>query len=134
MGRSPNLSIIDHWTTDTALEVLQIARKREEAAEEENGDRNQVGNGSRVSATDQDKTVVNKAGQPLAPIDNTLKISVRNAIEESGLIPRDVYSGIFDAYGIKDRHSAAVRIQLREIVESFSMDRGPGFEKSHKVV
>ena len=121
------------WAIKGALNVLQKARE-----EEENEDRDEMGDDFRTLVTDRDK---NKAGQPLAPMDSmgkALKILVHDAVEEFGFIPRDVCDGILGVHNIKDRHSGAANKldydQLQEIVRSFSMDRGLGYEYSHQVV
>ena len=121
---------------DTALEVLQTAREAEKEAEaEKNEDRGEIGNG------DWDEDMVDEVGQPLAlvgTVDNALKILVRNATEEFGFAPRDVYDGVFQLYETRDKHSAAVgefdHTKLQETVRSFSQDHGLTTETSHRVV
>ena len=53
-------------------------------------------------------------------------------------LARDVYDGILGADDLKSRHSIAVNRldydQLKEIVTSFSIDHGLGFEYWHRVV
>jgi len=115
---------------DTALEVLQAAMEAEK-----NEDHEEIGSG------DQDKDMVDEVGRPLAltgKVENALKILVHNATEEFGFSPRDVYDGVFRLCQTRDEHAAAVAdlnyTKLREIVRSFSRDRGITTESSHHVV
>ena len=108
------------WAIGGARKVLQQARE-----EEENEDCDETGDSFRTLA-------------PMDDMENVLKILMRDAVEEFGFIPRDVYDGILGADDLKSRHSIAVNRldydQLKEIVGSFSMDRGLGFEYWHRVV
>jgi len=123
----PTLPITDHEEIDAALEVLQIEREREKAAEVEEKDCDSVGRGSLgSSAADQDENMVDETDQPQTPVDkvdNALKILVRNAIEEFGPIPRDVYQGVLDLPRAKRRHIVAMgKLNYSEIItidESF---------------
>ena len=74
----------------------------------ESGDCNQI----KTLVVGQDANVADEAGQLPAPVDqvrNALKILVRNAIEEFGFIPRDVYNGVLDLPRTRERHHRAVR-------------------------
>ena len=64
---------------------------------------------SGVEAMDVDGGV---GAQPQAPKDEmeaVLETLLRNATEEFGFAPRDVYNGVFDLPGMKDQHTAAVK-------------------------
>ena len=72
--------------------------------------------------------MVDETDQPHAPVDevdNALKILVRNATEEFGFAPRDVYDGVLDLPMMRLQHTASVRIfsysKLKAIVEMFPM-------------
>ena len=134
---------------DAVLEVLQTERQRRKEVEVEEG-HDEMGDGIGASATDQDENMVDKTGQPLALVDNTskdladkglvdnaLKILVRNATEEFGFVPVDVYAGVFDLPMTKRRHAIAVKEldypKLRALFKSFS--DGPGLKVlPHRVV
>jgi len=109
----PTLATTDDEGIDAALEVLQIERQRENAVEVEKGVCDSVGGGSLgSSAVDQDENMVDETDQPqtaVDEVDNALKILVRNAIEEFGLIPRDAYEGVFNLHRAKARHAIGTR-------------------------
>lgn len=117
---------------DDALKVLQAEREAEAAEETRNG--------ARSPATDQDTGMGDGKGQsPASPgeVDNALEILVRNATEEVGFAPRDVYNGVFNLPGAKQAHTATVegldysepKTIVREFVVSEKLD---GF--SHRIV
>jgi len=105
---------------DGARKVLQQARE-----EEENEDCDETGDGSRTLA-------------PMDDMENALKILVRDAAEEFGFIPRDVYNGILGVHDLKRQHSNVVNSfdydQLKHVVTSFSKEGGLGYQYSHHVV
>ena len=79
-------------------------------------------------ASGQDENMVDETYQPHTPVDevdNALKILVRNATEEFGFAPRDVYNGVLDLPFARSEHTASVRnfsySKLKSIVETFSM-------------
>ena len=85
--------------------------------------------------------MVDEAGQPQAPmdkVDNALKILVRNAVEEFGFIPRDVYDGVLKLHQTRDRHAVAVKnvnyTELQSFVRTFWMSPGPDFPEGVVVV
>jgi len=129
------LPTTDDEAFNAALKVLQMERKAVVVVE----DRGKMGNDTRAVATDQDRTMADYVGQPQAPVDkvdNALEILVRNATEEFGFIPRDVYNGVFKLPWTRDEHAAAVKglrcSELTSLVKAFSEQRalhGP----SHKV-
>ena len=92
---------------DAALEVLQTERERKEA--EKNEDCDEMADGIGASATDQDVEMMDAANQPQAlvgKVDNALEILVRNATEEFGFAPSDVYSGFFELPTARGEHPA----------------------------
>lgn len=60
-------------------------------------------------------------------VEEAFQILVRNATEEFGFSPSDVYGGIFDPYTTKRRHADALRhldyLELEDLLRSFSRDR-----------
>ena len=73
---------------------------------------------------------VNNAGQlrdPVYEVDNALIILVRNAIEEFGFAPRDVYDGVLRLPSTRKQHTVAVEnlssSDLKTLVETFSKNR-----------
>ena len=134
------------WPFDAALKVLQIEREKKKAEEEEQA-MEEMDDSTRASDTDQDQTMADVAGQPQATVkkvddiktlvDDAFKILVRNATEEFGFIPRDVYRGVFDLPSTMDQHAAAAKqlhySDLKKLVGAFSMDREL-HGSSHKVV
>jgi len=98
---------------DAALEVLQTEREKTvKVVVKEWDDHDKMGDSIRTWATDQVKNMVNEAGQPQAPVtqvDDAFEVLVRNATEEFGFIPRDVYRGVFLLSRTRKEHAAAVR-------------------------
>jgi len=93
------------------------------------------------SAADQDEEMVDETDQPQTPVDtvdNALKILVRNATEEFGFIPRDVYKGVFDLPAVKEEHTIAMRSldcsKLITIVREFSTSRGMSSTIANRVI
>ena len=85
---------------DAVLKVLQTDSREKE-------DRDEIG----ASATDQDKNMVEEAGQPQAlagKVDSALEILVHNATEEFGFAPRDVYNGVLELPDTRKQHAIAV--------------------------
>ena len=83
---------------------------------------------------------VNNAGQlqdPVYEVDNALIILVRNAIEEFGFAPRDVYDGVLRLPSTRKQHTVAVEnlssSDLKTLVETFSKNRALT-ELSHHIV
>jgi hypothetical protein len=126
----PTLPTIDDENINAAPKVLRMERERvavEEAEKDE--DRDEMGDGIRTSATDQDEGTVDEAGQPQAPVDkvgNALELLVHNATEESGFAPRDVYYGAFELPRGRNRNAVALENLncpgLRSVVRRFSVD------------
>ena len=123
------------------LQVLQkeMEKKKVEEAEKDE-DRDEMDDDIGASATDQDEDMVSGEGQPQAPmkVDNAFEILVKNAIEEFGFAPRDVYDGVFKLSETKMDHADELGRfdydKLREIVETFSVEHGLVYEQSHRVV
>jgi len=71
-------------------------------------------------------------------VDNALKILVRNAIEEFGLIPRDAYQGVFDLPVVKEEHAIAMRSldcsRLITIFREFSTSCGISSATADRVI
>jgi len=138
----PTLPITGHKGVDAALEVLQIEREREKAVEVEKEGCNRVDSGiPGPSAADQDEEMVDVTDQPQTPVDevdNALKILVRNATEEFGFIPRDVYQGVFDLPGAKRGHIFGMGkpdcSEIITMVREFRVSRGISSPASHRVV
>ena len=119
---------------DAVLEVLQTERRRKEAEEEEEGYAAvvaealaAVGNDSGGVPMDEDEIAVSAPGQVRDPADDAFEVLVRNATEEFGFAPRDVYGGVFALPKTKIRHIAEVGkadySKLKELVDALS-DRG----------
>ena len=115
------LNTTGNVVVDAALEVLRAEREGEE---EEERDRDATGHGTGSSAANQDATTSGKA--TWEAVDHALKILVRNATEEFGFAPRDVYRGVFRLPTIRMEHADAVKSlncsQLKTIAEVFSKD------------
>jgi hypothetical protein len=63
-------------------------------------------------ATDQDVIMAGEASQPQAPVgsvNSALKILMRNATDEFGHAPRDVYQGIYELHRLRRYHDDTVR-------------------------
>ena len=110
-------------TFDAALQVLQAERGKREVGGWDN-DRDVV----EAMAVDRDENMVGKAAQPPAhKVDDAIKVLVRNATEEFGFAPSDVYKGVFLPGELKIQHAEAVRdldyVKLKKIVSDFSLDR-----------
>ena len=126
-----------------ALEVLQkeMEKKKVEEAEKDK-DRDEMDDDIGTWATDQDEDedMVGGEGQPQAPmkVDDALKILVKNATEEFGFAPRDVYNGVFKLSETKMDHVNELGRfdygKLRKVVETFTAERGLVCEQSHRVV
>jgi len=108
------------------LKVLQTEREMEKVAGAEEEGRGGMGDCTGALAADQDQPTADVAGQPPASageVDNALKILVRNATEEFGFAPRDVYGGVFRLPRTRAEHPAAVRrlscSKLMTIIETF---------------
>ena len=148
-------------TSNNAINAaLGILREREKVVEaEKNEDLDSMGDGFRSSATDRDEDMVDatgnkdtvdetgdegmvdEAGQPPAPVDtvdNALEILVHNAIEEFGLAPRDVYSGLFEPRSTGRLHDNAVRdldyTEMQKTVRFFSTKCGLDSATSHHLI
>ena len=97
---------------DAVLKVLQTKREKEDR------------DGISASATDQDKNMVDEAGQPQAwagKVDSALEILVHNATEEFGFAPRDVYNGVLELPDTRKQHAIVVKLdrsKLKAIVET----------------
>ena len=115
------------------LGVLQMEAKRVKLVAE-----GEMGDGNRVSTTTTDEgNVVDKTDHPQAPVNNALEILVRNATEEFGFAPRDVYDGVFNLPATKEEQAAVVGrfdySKLPAIVGDFSACRAL-YDLSHRVV
>ena len=82
---------------NAALKVIQAKRGRLEEGRDEMDE----GTGE-----DQDENMGDETSHQLS-LDEALEILVRNAIEEFGPIPRDVYDGVFDLPTTKREHTNA---------------------------
>ena len=98
---------------NAALEVLRTERK-----------------GNSTSAMAHGKNRADQPDQPRAPedkMDSALKILVRNATDEFGFIPRDVYRGVLRLPQTKEDHDDAVKAlkypSLVDFVENFPENR-----------
>ena len=114
---------------DAAVEVLRIEAARlaelKAAADRDNG---------------IVPMVVDGGAQPLPLFDTMEKVAavlVRNATEEFGFAPRDVYDAVFNLPTMKEKHAAKVKnlkySQLTDLAEAFD-DRRSFNESSHLVV
>jgi len=112
---------------NAVLKVLQTEREKKKEEEEEE-DCDETGDGTSASATGQDQTMADVTGKPrVDEVDDVLKILVRNATEEFGFAPRDVYDGVFQLPGTRDEHAAAMKglrcSELVTLVETFTAHR-----------
>ena len=122
-----------------ALKVLQSEREKEEEEEEEE-DRGEKGDSIKTSAVAQDEIMGDQENRPQTSpkiVDEAFRILVRNATEEYGFAPRDVYEGVFDLPTIRDEYANVVQglsySDLKNIVETFSKNCHLG-RSSHHVV
>ena len=119
--------------TYAMLRVLQV--EREKMVAEEDCDKM---DGVVALAPDQDENMVDETSQSQSPeVRNALKILVRNATEEFGFAPRDVYNGVFHLQETReDHHEGIAKLTYSDLVtyvESFSED--VRFDKFwHKVI
>jgi len=115
---------------DIAMEVLQAEWEREKALA---ADRDGVDDGNEAMEADVEV-------QPQIPaygVDDALKILIKNATEQFGFAPRDVYGGIFSPVEVKAKHHKALRglnyPQLMSLCKAFHMSHE--FDKySHRVI
>ena len=119
---------------DAALEVLRTEREEEEEDHEETDD--DIGG----SVTDQNENMVDETDRPQAPVDevdNALKVLVRNATEDFGFAPRDVYDAVLDLPLARSDHADAVEkfdySTLKALVGIFSGTSQPN-DFSHRVI
>ena len=142
LGR-PALPTTGDKSIDAALKVLQTE------GEDQMEGCNDMVDDIRASVTDQDETVVDEADRPHGPAGNTLKtdevieidkaleILVRNATEEFGFAPRDVYNGVLDLPATMAEHLSARKgldySKLKIYAQTFSETLGLD-ELSHRVV
>ena len=135
LQQSPFLDGLAPLTTDdeTIDSVLNVLREEKRVATAETY--HEMDDGTRLSAIAQGVDVVDEAGH--IEVDGALRSLVRNATEEFGFAPRDVYAGIFDLPGTRSRHAAEVMTvnhsKLMALVDAFSQ-RGELSELSHHVV
>ena len=109
------------------LKVLQAERENCEG----------MGDGIAASATDRDIDMTGEAHKIL--VRNALGILVRNATEEFGFAPRDVYNGVFHLSRTRDRHAIHLNRldyeQLEAIVCTFSQERKLiNSDLSHRII
>jgi len=137
------LPTTEEMEISAALEVLQKEMEKKKVEEaEKNEDRDEMDDDIGTSATDQDEDedMIGGEGQPQAPmkVDDALKILVKNATEEFGFAPRDVYDGVFKLSETKMDHVNELGRfdygKLRKVVETFTAERGLVCEQSHRVV
>jgi len=116
--RSPTtFNAIQDETIAAAMEVLQIETAR-------------LAQSKAAAAADWDKgimpMVVDGEAQPLPKFDETeaFKILVRNATEEFGFAPRDVYNGVFSLPTVKRKHATKIKdlgySELMSIADTFT--------------
>jgi hypothetical protein len=105
LGR-PTLPTTDDKNIYAALEVLQTEREK--------GNCDGVVSDINASTTDQGKPMI-EADRPQTPVDNALKILVRNATEEFGFAPRDVYTAVFDLPGTMAQHNKVQQLRCAEL-------------------
>ena len=134
----PMLCITGNSAFDAALEVLQTEGRKVAAmamtaeekkaveTEEEVQETEEMSDGLRVSAIE--------VGHKQAPVNHgkdkavndAFKVLVRNATEEFGFAPRDVYKAVFDLPRAKHEHTAAVKklgySELKALVTTFSAE------------
>ena len=105
---------------DVAMEVLQAEREREKVLA---ADRDKVDD-------DNEAMAVDVGAQPQTPaygVDDALKILIKNATEQFGFAPRDVYNGIFSPATVKVEHEALRGLnypQLMSLCKAFHMSYG----------
>jgi len=104
------LPTTDDEAIDAVPSVLRMEREKERADAAAMEDDHETGDGTRAPAADQDAIMANEATQPRAPVDmdKVFGILVRNATEEFGFAPRDVYSGTFDLPRTRIQHATEV--------------------------
>jgi hypothetical protein len=127
---------------DAALKVLRAETGAVVVVEVVEEGRDEMGDCIEASAADQDETMT-EAGQLQAPVANTLKmgdalkILVRNATQEFGFAPRDVYRGVLNLTETKAKHNSEVKkldySKLKTLFDAFS-DKGELSASSHHVV
>ena len=129
-GLKKSLPLLDRPTLPTALDrdtdaILKVLQAEREKVEE---DCDKMG-GVMTSVPDQDATMVDETNKPQTPADqvrNALKILVRNATEEFGFAPRDVYNGVLLLFETRDDHRRVMTnltcSDLVSLVRSFSGD------------
>ena len=80
--------------------------------------------------------MVDKVGQP--QVNKVLKVLVRNAVEEFGFIPRDVYNGVVSLPRTRQQHASAMAnltyTKLKDLVSVLAATSGLIDEFSHRVV
>ena len=110
----PTSSTTDNEREKAVLEVLQMERDKKLMGE-------------------QDENTVDEASQPqvqvdkVDKVDSALKVLVRNATEEFGFVPRDVYEGVLDLPSVRELHAKALEnfdySALVALVGTFSKKR-----------
>jgi len=92
------LPTTDEEANDIVLAFFRTEREKEKVVKaEKNEDRDEMGDSTSASATDQDEDMVDETGQPETPMDkvgNVLKILVCDVTEEFGFAPCDVHNGV----------------------------------------
>jgi len=115
--------VINAW-----LEVFQMEWEREEemVGEEEEEDHDEMDD-IRASAIDQDEDMADEASRPQDPVGNALEILVKNATEEFGFSPGDVYQGVLALPEMRRAHAAVTRCldysELMTFVRMFYNER-----------
>ena len=105
----PTLPTTGDKTIDAMLQILKAEREKakEEETEVEMKEDHDGMDCAGALATDRDVDMTHETSKPQAPVDKALDILVENAIEEFGLAPRDVYSGVFQPLETLDHHKDA---------------------------
>ena len=98
-----------------ALQVLRRNRHEEDEVKRGKGDEDE---------NDNDVEMADEVGQPSPSVD--FEILVRNATEEFGFAPHDVYDGVFQLPYTKDQHAKAVEhleyTELGSLVNAFPQE------------
>lgn len=74
-----------------------------------------------------EEKAINEAGNLRAKVDKALEILVRNATEEVGFAPRDVYSCVFLLESTKANHASVQRLtylDFQQYIQAFSAEGG----------
>jgi len=124
---------------DAILEVLHLDRVREKAVAEAVA-AVAADDGVGAPAKDEDEDMPDQADQSITTaheVKQAIRILVRNATEEFGFIPRDVYDSIMDLPDMRSQHAQALSrldySSLKALIDTFSRDKELD-KTSHRVV